>query len=453
MYKEYKGNLKRMKLKEPTNANYAVVVCSLDKFIDLPNCDNIKAALVCGGNSVIVSKSAQTKEIGLYFPVECQISHEFLSQNNLYRKGEWGNIDSTKSGFFELNRRVKAVKFRGNKSEGFWIPVNSLSYLGIPIEAFTEGLTFDAIGDNEICRKYIAKRNPIGQPKLRGRQPRLEDKIVEHQFRFHYDVENLRRNIHKIQPEDWISISDKWHGTSVVIANVLVNRNLPFYERILKWFGVTIQEHEYGLAYSSRRVLKEVNGETKTNLHFYGTDIWGLAANKIKDIIPKGYTIYAEIVGFTPSGAEIQKGYSYGCPVGSHRLLVYRVTSTNPDGHTIELNWPQMVEFCTKYGLENVKELWYGKAKHFLDTAWTGSDFDIRTWQENLLSLLEATFVRDQMCEYNEYKVPAEGIVVRIDKLDQSEAFKLKNFKFLCEESKLLDKGESDIETEQSEEI
>jgi hypothetical protein len=54
------------------------------------------------------------------------------------------------------------------------------------------------------------------------------------------------------------------------------------------------------------------------------------------------------------------------------------------------------------------------------------------------------------MCEYNNLQVPAEGIVVRIDHLDQSEAFKLKNFRFLEAESKLLDKGESDIETEQS---
>jgi hypothetical protein len=435
-----------MKLKEPTNANYAVVVCSLDKFIDLPNCDNIKAALVCGGNSVIVSKSAQTKEIGLYFPVECQISHEFLSQNNLYRKGEWGNIDSTKSGFFELNRRVKAVKFRGNKSEGFWIPVNSLSYLGIPIEAFTEGLTFDAIGDNEICRKYIAKRNPIGQPKLRGRQPRLEDKIVEHQFRFHYDTTNLRRNIHKIQPDHWISISDKWHGTSIVISNVLVNRELKWYEKLANICGLHVNTVEYGMAYSSRRVLKEVNGETKTNLHFYKEDIWGIVANEVKDILPKGYTFYGEIVGYTPSGAEIQKGYTYGCPVGGHRLLIYRVTSVNSDGHIIELSWPQMMEFCKKYGLEPVKELWYGQAEDFLG----GSSDNIQPWQEDLLAKLERVYVRDQMCEYNNLQVPAEGIVVRIDHLDQSEAFKLKNFKFLCEESAALDKDIIDIETAES---
>ena len=255
----------------------------------------------------------------------------------------------------------------------------------------------------------------------------------------------MRRNIYKIQPNDWISISDKFHGTSIVISNILVNRKLKWYENFLTMVGVHINTTEYGMAYSSRRVLKEVNGETKTNLHFYKEDIWGIVANEVKDIIPKGYTLYGEIVGYTPSGSEIQKGYAYGCPIGGHRLLIYRVTSVNSDGHSIELSWPQMMEFCTKYGLEPVKELWYGKAKDFNILT-----DDIKVFQEGLLNRLETQYVHDQMCEYNNLQVPAEGIVVRIDHLDQSEAFKLKNFRFLEAESKLLDKGESDIETEQS---
>jgi hypothetical protein len=434
-----------MQIKSPINNNYAAVVCKLNHFVELPNCDNIKAALVVGGNSVIVSKDSKAGEIGLYFPVECEISHEFVSQNNLYRKSEWGNLDPTKKGFFEQSKRVKAVKFRGNKSEGFWLPLSSLEYLNIPLTSFEEGMLFDFLGDHEICRKYVSKRNPAGQAHLRGRKPRLEDKIVEKQFLFHYDTENLRRNIHKIHPEDWISISDKWHGTSVIISNILVKRQLPWYEKLLKLIGIKIQENEYGIAYSSRRVIKEVNGATKTNFHFYESDIWGIVANEVKSIIPKGYTLYGEIVGYTPSGSEIQKGYAYGCPIGGHRLLIYRVTSVNSDGHSIELSWPQMMEFCTKYGLEPVKELWYGKAKDFNILT-----DDIKVFQEGLLNRLETQYVHDQMCEYNNLQVPAEGIVVRIDHLDQSEAFKLKNFRFLEAESKLLDKGESDIETEQS---
>lgn len=442
-----------MELKEPKNINYAATVVKLDKFVDLPNCDNVKAALLFG-NSVIVSKDASAGEVGLYFPVESQLSAEFLAANNLYRKPEWGNIDPNQKGFFEQHGRVKAVKFRGNKSEGFFIPAaQSLQYLNIPWnEAWLPiGLVFDAIGDHEICRKYVAKRNPAGQQQMRGRVPRLEDKIVEGQFRFHFDTENLRRNIHKIMPEDWISISDKWHGTSVIIANLLINRDLKWYEKVLKFAGVNIQTTKYGITYSSRRVIKEVDGKTRFNKHFYEADIWGTVAKEVKDVIPKGFTLYGEIVGFTPTGQAIQGGYTYGCQVGSHRLLVYRVTSTNPDGHTFELDFPQMKEFCTKYGLETVKELWYGQAKDlFYDIEYFINYDDKTCWPNFFLQELEKKYITEHMCEYNNLQVPAEGIVLRVDKLDQCEAFKLKNFGFLERESKILDKGESDIETEES---
>lgn len=432
----------KLELKEPKNPNYAAIVVRLDKFVTLDNCDNVKAALIFG-NSVIVSKTAAKGEVGLFFPVETALSSEFLGANNLYRKPEWGNVDPNQKGFFENHGRVKAVKFRGHKSEGFWIPLHSLNYLSIPGAVYQEGMVFDTIGDHEICKKYVPKCNPARQ-NLKGKQARLEDSIVAGQFRLHYDTENFRRNYDRIQPNDWISITDKWHGTSVVIANLLVNRKQPWYEKLLSKLGVNIRESEYGIIYSSRRVVKDVAGQTKTNLHFYDEDIWGIVSKEVQDSIPKGFTLYGEIVGYTPQGEAIQKGYTYGCEPGKHRFLVYRVTSTNFDGHVTELSWPQLVEFCKKYRLETVKELWYGLAEEFNPNL---PIYDIRTWQENFLAQLEANYVKDQMCEYNDFKVPAEGIVIRIDKLDQCDAYKLKNFKFLEHESKELDKGEADIET------
>ena len=46
-------------------------------------------------------------------------------------------------------------------------------------------------------------------------------------------------------------------------------------------------------------------------------------------------------------------------------------------------------------------------------------------------------------------RVPAEGIVIRIDHLDRCEAYKLKSFAFLEGETKALDAGETDLETEE----
>ena len=44
----------------------------------------------------------------------------------------------------------------------------------------------------------------------------------------------------------------------------------------------------------------------------------------------------------------------------------------------------------------------------------------------------------DAMCSDNNYKVPAEGVVLRKDHLHTSEAYKLKNFAFLKKESEDL---------------
>ena len=71
-------------------------------------------------------------------------------------------------------------------------------------------------------------------------------------------------------------------------------------------------------------------------------------------------------------------------------------------------------------------------------------------WQNWFLHTLEKNFVTDGDCPYNKGKIPAEGIVLRVDRLSECESFKLKNFRFLEHESKLLDKGEMDLETAES---
>ena len=354
-----------MKLTAPKNPNYCATVVKLQHFTTLEGCDRIKAALIFG-NSVIVGMDAKEGDVGLFFPVEVALSDPFLCYNSLYRKPEWGNANKEAKGFFEQSGRVKCVKFRGYKSEGFYIPVSSLQYIDPNWDTnwmtLDVGTSFDEIDGHPICHKYVPKRNPGRENPAQARQAKLIDQIVPNQFRFHPDTEQLRRNVHKISPEDIISVSSKWHGTSVVISKILVQRQLPWYEKVLKSVGVNVQTTEYGLVYSSRKVVKSVNGVEKTNRHWYGEDIWGVVAKEVSDKIPAGYTIYGEIVGWTPEGSPIQQGYHYGCKPGQHRLLVYRVTCTNADGLPLELSWPQLFDFTKKYGFEMVKKLYYGKA-------------------------------------------------------------------------------------------
>lgn len=437
-----------MKLAAPKNSNYAATVVELKSFVDVPKADRIKSALIFG-NSVIVSKDAQAGDVGLFFPAETQLDAEFLSNNNLYRKAEYGNKDPEATGFFEQHGRVKTVKFLGTKSEGFFISITALSYLdegsGVMV-SIPVGTTFDAIDGHTICRKYVI---PSQSRSGGGKVKHLADDIVPGQFDFHYDSSNLRRNAHKITPDLIISVSDKWHGTSVVISKPLIKRSLKWYEKLLKQVGVNVSASVYGTVYSSRKVIKAVGNKANTrDSTFYTDDIWGIVAREVEDRIPNGYAVYGEIVGYTPNGTQIQKGYHYGCQVGSHKLVVYRVTNTNVDGLRLDLGWLQMIAFCEKFGFETVKPLLYGRAG---DLVYAGSESN-EHWGQVFVSSLEAKYVNDGLCPYNNNEVPAEGVVVRIDGFNESEAFKLKNFRFLERETKQLDKGEADIESEQTEE-
>jgi len=435
-----------MKLAAPKNPNYCATVVALDKFVTLPNCDNVKGAIV-QGNHIIVGKECQPGDIGLYFPLECQLSHEFVSHNNLYRKAEWGNVDPlARGGFFEQSRRVKAVKFRGHKSEGFWIPQDALSYLNIG--ELPLGSEFDTLGDHEICRKYVPAHNPASTRDKQGRKaPRIEDRIVDGQFHFHVDTEQLRKNVHRINPWDIISITDKWHGTSAVYANVLCKRPLSWFEKLLKLVGVRIQDTCYEYIWSSRRVVKGIAQEERhTAVHFYPSDIWGIVGKEVFPVLPKGVTVYGEIVGYTPEGSPIQPGYHYGCEKGSHLFIVYRITHTDTDGQVTEYSWPQIKEACEKWGLHTVVEHYYGKASKFCTT----KPGLIQDWQSDFLQDVEKEYLGDLPCIFNNNEVPAEGVVVKADKLYSCEPFKIKNFAFLKYESDQLDKGTVDIETAES---
>lgn len=455
-----------MKLKEPVNKNYAATVVELKTLLPLAGCDNVQAAVIFG-SSVIVAKSAQVGQIGLFFPIETALSHEFLAANSLYRKAEYGNADPEASGFFEQHGRVRAMKFRGHKSEGFFVGLESLAYLGgATNEALKVGGVLDTIDGHEICRKYVprgaAKPGQVtGERKDKGGQ--LKDMIVDGQFTLHFDTENLRRNADKILPTDVISVSDKWHGTSVVVGKPLVRRALSPLEHIARWLGVGVRGQEYGLVYSSRKIIKAVGGVEQTQHNsFYTDDIWGMVAREVEHLVPNGFTLYGEIVGHTPSGAPIQGRYAYGCSPGTHKFMVYRVTAKTPSGTQLELSWPQMLEFCSKCGLDHVPQLYYGVASAlFADETYSPAlsmntsdqSASLAAWQSSFVKQLETLYVRDQDCPYNAKGVPAEGVVIRIDRLHQCESYKLKSFRFLETESKLLDKGEIDVETVQSEEV
>ena len=445
-----------MKIIKPKNENYSAIVVEIKTLIPLEKCDNVQAAIIMG-NQVIVSKSVKIGDIGLYFPLECALSKEYLSNNNLYNKSEL-NLDNTQKGYFDENGRVRCQRFRGHKSEGLFMPLESLQSFGVlELEINT---CFDEINGFPICSKYIVKQNRTpGQPGSRKTRStkKYESKLIENQFRFHQDTNMLYRNLDRVGPDALISITYKMHGTSGISSYILCKKKLTWKDKLAKFFGTKIVEQDYDYIYSSRKVIK--NEELNPNAqHYYNEDIWGIAHNELKDFLQKGMTFYYEIVGFLPNGGAIQKDYDYGCEPSQHAIYIYRITQTNVDGKVFEFSAKQVQDFCKKNGLNAVPELYYGFAKDFTDNIsikTAGSDLG----GTDLICKIDEEFDSDKFLNrikqlYNEKdcfmcktKVPEEGIVIRIEGLD-FEAYKQKSTAFYERETAQLDKGEGNIEDE-----
>lgn len=181
--------------------------------------------------------------------------------------------------------------------------------------------------------------------------------------------------------------------------------------------------------------------DTYAGNHFSG-DVWGYWAEKLKDKIPCGYSVFAEIVGYTSTGSPIQIGYSYGCEPFESRLVVYRVTHTSADGYVLELPWPAMRDWCHAMSLTPVKELYYGHAEGLVPKL---SDESLDEWRTAFLKYIQDTWSHDRPCPHNPL-VPFEGVVVRIDHGTTCSAFKEKTLAFRERETKLLDTDTPDIE-------
>ena len=93
-----------------------------------PNADRLLLG-DCFGNTVCVSTEYQEGQIGIYFPTDGQVSVEYAEYNNLLRKKD--DAGNNIGGYMDPNKRnVCAIKLRGEKSDGLFMPLESLAWAG-----------------------------------------------------------------------------------------------------------------------------------------------------------------------------------------------------------------------------------------------------------------------------------------------------------------------------------
>lgn len=444
------SNTPNMTYTTPKNPNYVATVIRVAALEPLDGLDNL-VGLRAFGMQALVSKDTKVGDIGVLFSTEVQLSEAFCRANNLFRH-QGLNSNNTKKGYLDDNRRVKAIKLRGHRSDSLFVGLESFSYLGININDFTVGDVFDTIDGNEICRKYVIREEKATGAK--NQTPKIR-KVDEKNFPLHFDTDNFWRNLQKIPVGARVILTQKLHGTSIRFGRVQATRDLTWKDKIAKFFGIPVQETESKFVVGSRTVVKSLDGQIDDSKnHFYAEDEWTkyLYNTTIPDVIPEGFVVYGELIGWTSTGAPIQKNYTYNLPVGQTELYVYRVAVV-VNGRSVDLPWEQVKRFCKDTGMKHVPELWSMDVTDHRDfEANINALMDLRynemLWEQGYTEPNPTT--NNPMVPLSNQDTVDEGVCIRYEGENGPYVLKAKSPIFLGHESKLLDTGAEDIESGES---
>ena len=441
---------------------YCGYVTNLKNVRPHPNADRLVLA-DCFINTVCVAKDNYTEgQLGVYFPVDGQLSMEFCQANGLLAVYE--NGVNVSGGYMDPEKRnVKAIKLRGEKSDGLFLPLTCLEYTGADLSTFKPGDQITKVKGKEICTKYIPKTKaaPPMQKNMKIKKQKVKVKYqATPTFFEHKDTEQLAYNLDAFKPGDEVEITLKMHGTSQRTGHhkVHIGYKKSILDRILRSPGTPI--YDWGQANGTRRtLLKTFEGG------FYGSNEFREPhAKMFEGKLWKGETVYYEVVGFTHTGAPImatcsnkklndkefikQYGeetvFSYGCDPSGKKMMygeddegtfgievevpqsdiyVYRMTMTNEDGDTVEYTPDFMRYRCELMGVKCVPVLWSGKIPQN-PASKDDPTISAGEWIKNVAERyydgpdpIGKTHIR-------------EGVVVRIINRPVFAAYKHKNFEF-----------------------
>ena len=450
--------------------SYTGFVCQIKNLRDHPNADRLYLG-ECFGNTVAVSRDGYTVDmIGVYFPTDGQLSMEFAKQNNLLRLRDEDGHSIPGGGYMDPDKRnVTAIKLRGEKSDGLFLPLTCLDY------CFEDGATahlkigdtIDVVNGHDICTKYIPRNSKrVGRP-TDGNRTRKKRVPLAPLFVEHADTEQLAYNLGAFRSGDEVEITLKMHGTSqrTGFLPVFSGFRRTIWDKLFRRDGEPI--YTYDIVTGTRRTV--INGEDGG---YYGSNAFRMPHSELfRGKLWKGETVYYEVVGFTDTGTPImaecgnkklndkdfvkQYGqtttFSYGCePNGLTQgellkmevnpnnetearivlkpqsdIYVYRMTMTNEDGNVVEYTPDFMRYRCEQIGVKTVPVFWRGTIPP--EEIFTGTSCELTDPGE---------FIKEKAEEFYDGPDPIgkthirEGVVVRILNKPKFCAYKHKNWYF-----------------------
>ena len=401
---------------------YTAYIVKINELRKHNNADRLQVANIFDCN-VIVDMNTKVGDIGIFFPVDGQLSKAYCEQNNLCRKKDENGKNI--GGYLDEDKRcVRAMGLRGERSEGLFMPLTSLEKF-CDISTLNVGDQITTINGNEICCKYIPKSVNRHTPNnSKCRRFKADKQKLEKRYPFfaeHIDTPQLKYNPDMFKPGELIIMTEKLHGSSERVANAFVYKD-NLLSKIFK-------RPKYEYVGGTRRRIR-----SKGDSGYYGDeafrDKW---EDFFKGKLQKGETIYGEIVGFTEKNSPIMgRGdntklndkdfvkrygktttFSYGCDEdkGENDFYIYRITKTDEDGNVIEYPYDYIKIRAEQMGAKVVPEF-----ERFIYT--THEDM-----MERVNKYLEG-------CSTIDSRHTREGIVLRADRADRYKVAKIKSYAF-----------------------
>ncbi len=408
-------------------------VAKIDKVEEIPKADKIHVASVLG-ERVIVSKEWEEGFVGLFFPPDTQLSDEFCHYNNLYRDSKL-NVDKSKTGFFDSNRRVRCQPFLKVKSEGFFCELNAVDYLSAGGDTqLNIGDQFDELNSEKICEKYYS---PKTRNAINNAQKKKTKSVETPLFHKHVDTDQFKYHSDKIPVGALLSFHAKVHGTShrSSYSKVVREPNTTL-DKIKDFFGM-FQRESWEYLTGTRNVVLYEDQYDKEGHH--GPEQFRFdVTESLKPYLEKGMTIYGEIAGYangspimgrhSPAalkdkaydkkyGKEIV--YKYGCVEDTFRFHVYRITYTNEAGKELDFTDKQVMDWCA--------------TRDVLGPLEVHPPFIYDGNKEKLEELVESLTERPEVLteDYIDQSHVSEGIIIRADSGTQVPKFyKSKSYAF-----------------------
>ena len=436
-----------------------------------PNADKLQILTVFY-NDTCVSLDVAIGDLGIYFPSDGQLSEEFCEYNHMCRTKKDGTPDT---GYMDPEKRnIKAIRLRGEKSDGIYLPIKCLEYTGVDLDSLAPGDPITIVNGHEVCTKYIPKYVDKPVRERTGNRTRKKKEPTAPLFKEHADTAQLVYNLGAFKQGDEVEITLKMHGTSQRTAHLPILQGYAdtwpcrvgnAFRHVMRKMGCYHGEdvhdgepiYDYGYVTGTRRVVLDGYDDG-----FYGSNAFREPHAKVfEGKLWKGETIFYEVVGFTTTGQPIMSDasnkklndkefikqygevtrFSYGCRpdlgvwrdvetnevVPQSDIYVYRMTMTNPDGEVVEYTPDFMRYRCEQMAVKTVPV--FTKAILNEESRFAINDDSTEPGDLGAYVMKMAELFYDGPDPIGKTHI-REGVVVRIINRPKFTAYKHKNINF-----------------------